>query len=111
MKDEFNSNFTSEYIDDEYLENYQSIARDKGLHITVDWEKNDLNIAYFKVYDNIDIRSSTHVARLHFKDSGMEYHINNSNHKKIWAMDAVEIKNLIALLNYRCNDNPKYSNW
>lgn len=98
-----------ELIYDEYLE--EPIASAEGLCISIDREVRPLNIAYFKVHNHISVFSSTHVARLHFKDNGMEYHIHETLHKKIWPISSKEIKNVIALLNAKCCSNPKYSNW
>lgn len=103
------SDIMDECIYDEYLEN--PIASAEGLCISIDEEVRHLNIAYFKVHNHINVFGSTHVARLHFKDNGMEYHIHETLHKKIWSISSSEIKKVIALLNAECHINPEYSNW
>ena len=103
------SDIMDDCIYDEYLEN--PIARAEGLCISIDEEVRHLNIAYFKVHNHTSVFSSTHVARLHFKDNGMEYQTYKTLHKKIWSISSEKIKDVIALLNARCNFNPEYSNW
>lgn len=114
MEDKFNlecaeRDIMDDFIYDEYLEEH--IAGTEGLCVSIDPEVCPLNIAYFKVHNHFSVFSSTHVARLHFKDSGMEYHIHKTLHKKIWAMSASDIKTVIAFLNARSIFNTEYSNW
>lgn len=111
FEDIFEEDIGDELIDDECFEESPSIAKGVKLHISVDQEVHRLSIAYFKVYDHERVPSSKRVARLHFKDSGMEYHANDPLGKEIWAIPTDAIKNVIAILKSQNMINREYSNW
>lgn len=98
-------------IEDSYFE-MATIVRDvdrKGkILIAVNPERDRLNIAYFKVYDSNDIKTAKRVIRLHFKDSGMEYH--NDMYEK-WILNSNDKKHIKKLLESPNKRHKSYSNW
>lgn len=87
-----------------------TIATGNNLNINVNPETNRLSIAYFKVLNAKSFRAATKIARLHFKDSGMEYH-RDSLGKQQWILNSREIKNIIKLLESKHADYNGYTNW
>ncbi len=65
----------------------------KGLSVLFNYgiESERLCTAYFKVYDHNDYTLAKRAARLHFKDSGMEYH-RNPYEKQQWILNSKDIK-------------------
>ena len=63
----------ADHSDEPFFE-MATIAIDDNLNINVNPEVDRLSIAYFKVFNAESFRKATKVARLHFKDNGMEYH-------------------------------------
>lgn len=87
-----------------------TIAIDNDLNINVNPESDRLSIAYFKVFNAESFRKATKVARLHFKDSGMEYHKDRSG-KQQWKLNSKEIKRIVKLLKSNHTDYDGYTNW
>jgi len=67
-------------------------------------------VPYFKVYDSAKPKkNSTRIARLHFLDTGMEYHKGDGYLDwYITNQDIKDIKRLLLTLNV---DFPNYNNW
>lgn len=82
---------------DDYLKSMVNVTSCPGINISVNEEKKKLGIPYFKVYNHENVDNATKVARLHFKDSGMEYHKDPLG-KEVWELDNDEIKKIIELL-------------
>lgn len=91
----------------------------KGLSVLFDYgiESDRLNTAYFKVYDHNDYFLAKRAARLHFKDSGMEYH-RDPYEKQQWILNSKDIKRIRDLLKdindddyYLYHDYNTYTNW
>ena len=101
--------FLNQPIDEPFFE-MATIATDKNLNINVNPESDRLSIEYFKVLNAKSFRSATKVARLHFKDSGMEYHRDPSG-KQPWALNSKEIKQIVRLLESKHVDYNGYTNW
>lgn len=103
------------YID----EIYYYIRKHKGLSVlfNYDMESDRLCTAYFKVYDHSDYALAKRAAKLHFKDSGMEYH-RNPYEKQQWILNSKDIKRIRDLLEdindddyYLYHDYNTYTNW
>lgn len=103
-------NIESNFTIDDYFSEMASIAYYTGLNIAYNDETDRLGIAYFKVYDHDKIRSSKRVARLHFKDSGMEYH-NDPLGKQPWILNSKDKKNIINLLKQPNEEHDGLTNW
>lgn len=91
----------SSFSVDDYLTEMATIAFTNKLNVAVNPERYTLNIPYFKVYDNGKIDASKRVARLHFKDSGIEIHNHDRLGKKPWlpSNDVVkDIRNILGQL-------------
>ena len=99
--------------DEEYFEDTVTITRDteEGICIRVNEERCKLNIAYFKVYNHPKNTVATKVARLHFKDKGMEYRRDDPEGKKIWDISSKDIEKVITVLKKRSKDLERYTNW
>lgn len=95
--------------DEPFLE-MATIAIDDDLNINVNPEPDRLSIAYFKVFNAESFRKATKVARLHFKDSGMEYHKDRSG-KQQWNLSSREVKRIVKLLKSNHTDYDGYTNW
>lgn len=67
------------------------------------------NIPYFNVYNHADYSCATEVARLHFRDRGIE--TCNNRGLPSWIMDSTEIKNLIEFMNRPNRFVSDYTNW
>ena len=111
--DIMNENILDMEIDDyEYLGEMATITRDidrKGnILIAVNPERDRLSIPYFKVYDSDDILTAKRVIRLHFKDSGMEYH---KDKYKEWVLNADDKKHIIRVLKKTSKRFKAYTNW
>jgi hypothetical protein len=100
----------SSFSVDDYFSEMASIAYYKGLNIAYNDEADRLGIAYFKVYDHVKIRSAKRVARLHFKDSGMEYH-NDTIGKQPWILNSRDIKDIINLLKQPNDEHDGLTHW
>lgn len=87
-----------------------TIATDEKLNINVNPEADHLSIAYFKVLNAESFRKATKVARLHFKDSGMEHH-NDGLGKQPWILNSKELKHIIELLKEPNDSHDGYTNW
>lgn len=87
-----------------------TIAIADKLNINVNPEPDRLSIAYFKVFNAESFRKATKVARLHFKDSGMEYHKDQSG-KQQWGLSSREIKRIVKLLKEENDSHEGYTNW
>ena len=111
--DIMNENILDMEIDDyeSYFE-MATITRDidrKGnILIAVNPERDRLSIPYFKVYDSDDILTAERVIRLHFKDSGMEYH---KDKYKEWVLNADDKKHIIRVLKKTSKRFKAYTNW
>lgn len=104
--EEAESNFS---VDDYYAE-MATIALQDGININISQEIDRLSIAYFKVYDHANVNAAKRVIRLHFKDSGMEYHRDPLG-KQPWKLNSKDIKKIIQLLNKPYRSNKAYTNW
>ena len=104
--------FLNQPIDEPFFE-MATITRDRdnGILISVNPEREHLNIAYFKVYDSDSVNKAKRVARLHFKDSGMEYHKRDRNGKLTWDIKKDTIKEVLRILREESADAPGYTNW
>lgn len=98
--------------DYDYLTEMATIARDQeeGILISVNPERQTLNIPYFKVYDNSSVNTAKCVARLHFKDSGMEYH-KDSLGKRQWIINNGDVKNIRNILQKKSKRDKSYTYW
>lgn len=67
------------------------------------------NIPYFNVYNHADYSCATEVARLHFRDCGIE--TCNNRGLPPWIMDSTEIKNLVEFMNRPNRFVSDYTNW
>ena len=63
---------------------------------------------YFKVYNMASYKKATHIARMHFLDTGMEYH---RDAYKDWRLNSKDIKNIKEFLSNPHDDYPEYTNW
>jgi len=97
-------------VDDEPFLEMATIAIDDNLNINVNPEVDRLSIAYFKVFNAESFRKVTKVARLHFKDSGMEYH-NDRSGKQQWELNSKDIKRIVKLLKEQNDSHDGYTNW
>ncbi|MDE7354446.1 MAG: hypothetical protein K2O06_15550 [Acetatifactor sp.] len=95
---------------DEFFFEMATIAIDNKLNINVNPEVDRLSIAYFKVLNAESFRKATKVARLHFKDSGMEYHKDRSG-KQPWELNSQEIKHIVRLMKEPNDGHDGYTNW
>lgn len=82
----------------------------KGFLISVNPERERLSIPYFKVYDSSSFNTSKRVIRLHFKDSGMEYHKDSSG-KKVWDINDKYIGYIVEILSKQSKRDKKYTYW
>lgn len=79
---------------DGYFSEMATIAFTNKLNVAVNPERHTLNVPYFKVYDNGKVDVSKKVARLHFKDLGIEIHNQDKLGKKPWIPSNDDIKNI-----------------
>ena len=85
--------------EDDYLAEMATIAATNKLNVSINPERKRLSIPYFKVYDNGNLDVAKGVARLHFKDSGIEIHNHDPLNKKPWIPNnkiIKEIRNLVS---------------
>ena len=96
----------------EYFNEMATIARDQdeGILISVNPEREHLTIPYFKVYDSYSVDTAKRVARLHFKDSGMEYHKDPLG-KMQWVINNRDVKNIRKVLQKRSKRDKPYTYW
>ena len=66
-------------------------------------------IPYFNVYNHADYSNATKVARLHFRDRGIE--TCNTRGLPSWIMDSAEIRNLLEFMNRPNRLVSDYTNW
>lgn len=90
--------YQSQLDHDSYFSEMATIAFTNKLNVAVNPERRTLNIPYFKVYDNGKVDASKKVARLHFKDSGIEIHKHDKLGKKPWIPSNDDIKNIKSIL-------------
>lgn len=109
-EDILDQNVDSMMSEGNYYGEMATIAIGEKLNINVNPETERLSIAYFKVLNAESFRKATKVARLHFKDSGMEYHKDGSG-KQPWILNSQELKRLLKLLKSNHTDNDGYTNW
>lgn len=103
------------YKPDEYEEYYYEMAtivRDEyeGILISVNPERDHLTIPYFKVYDSYSVDTAKHVIRLHFKNSGMEFHKDPLG-KVQWILNNKDIKNIRKILQKKSKRDKLYTYW
>ena len=98
--------------DKEYFEDTVTITRDtdEGVCIRVNEERTRLNIAYFKAYNHSSPTIAMMVARLHFKDEGIETYEPDPE-KQVWKVSAGDIKRIINTLEKESVDHPGITNW
>ena len=99
----------ADHSDEPFFE-MATIAIDDNLNINVNPEVDRLSIAYFKVFNAESFRKATKVARLHFKDNGMEYHQDRFG-KQQWKLNFKEVKHIVKLLKSNHTDYDGYTNW
>lgn len=116
-------NIMDEYVDnklkdlsifeehDDYLTEMATIIFTNKYNIAFNNETDRAGIAYFKVYDSGKISTAKRVARLHFKDSGMEYHKHDRLKKEIWKLTLNEAKEIIEILKMPHKEHDSLSNW
>jgi len=102
----------SKYLtEDEALTEMATVATDQKLQLRlqVNPDRSRIGVPYFKVFNSTALKTGeTKVARLRFKDSGMEYH----NDKYLdWVIDSKDLKIIIPFLKTKHDDFPKYTNW
>ena len=97
----------------------ESIGEQPGYEDEVFYEKEGFRITsiintkppyipYFKVYDNSSYTSATKVARLHFKNYGIEDH---KDRYESWYPNNKEIKMIRNFMMNQHVDFPQYTNW
>jgi len=99
------------YPDDEAFTEMATILSDDRLklRIQVNPDRNRVEDPYFKVFNaTIPKLGETSVARLHFKDSGMGYHIDGYFD---WDINDTDIHRIIDILNSPYRESPQYTNW
>ena len=87
-----------------------TITRDEELsiRIQVNPDRGRIGVPYFKVFNTpMLLRNKTKVARLHFMDSGMEYH---QDEFMDWVISNQDIKNIKKVLNKKYKDT-QYTIW
>lgn len=100
------------YCDDESNLDMVIIGRDVKHNFSVlvaDVRGWNQNIPYFNVYNHADYSCATEVARLHFRDRGIE--TCNNRGLPPWIMDSTEIKNLVEFMNRPNRFVSDYTNW
>lgn len=98
-------------IDDETFSEMATVTSDKRLQlrIQVNPDRNRKGSPYFKVFDTASPKpGQSKVARLHFSDSGMEYHRDKYFD---WEIDQADIDMIRELLLRQHHDIPSYTNW
>lgn len=93
-----------------YLDEMATIAFTNKLNISVSPVRHTLNIPYFSVYDSYSVYMAKRVAKLHFKNFGIEYY-KDSIGKQPWILNSEKIEKIRELLKKNNKTNPKYSNW
>ena len=79
-----------------------------AMRIQINPERGRKGVPYFKVYNSPSYTKSTKVARLHFLDTGMEYH---QDEFADWVPTNKEIKQIRGLLMERHSREKNYTNW
>ena len=97
-------------MDEEIFEEMATVATDieHNIRIQVNPDRNRECIPYFKVYDNSSYTSATKVARLHFKNYGIEDH---KDRYESWYPNNKEIKMIRNFMMNQHVDFPQYTNW
>lgn len=85
-------------------------SQDKpAIRIVVNPDYTRKAIPYFKAFDTQGLKDNiTKVTRLHFLDTGMEYH---RDAYKDWKLNSEDIKNIKELLMSSHYDYDEYTNW
>ncbi len=83
-------------------------SKKPALRIQVNPDRNRIGNPYFKVYDSSSFTKGTKVARLHFLDTGMEYHQDEFDD---WMLSEKDIKLIKELLNELHPREHDYTNW
>lgn len=79
------------------------------MRVQVNPDRNRTGNPYFKVFNTEGLKSGeTKVCRLHFFDSGMEYH---QDKYLDWIPSNKDIKNIKKYLNAKHKDFDRYTNW
>ena len=94
---------------DYYIGEMATVNIDKNLNIRIQInpDPNRIGNPYFKVYDACSYQKETKVARLHFLDTGMEYH---QDEFADWVPTNKEIKRIKGILLSEHSDDG-YTNW
>ena len=97
-------------MDEEIFEEMATVATDieHNIRIQVNPDRRRKGIPYFKVYDNSSYTSATKVARLHFKNYGIEDH---KDRYESWYPNNKEIKMIRNFMMNQHVDFPQYTNW
>ena len=97
--------------DDYYLGEMATVCSSAkpAMSIHVNPDPNRIGNPYFKVYDSeLPRKNDTRICRLHFLDSGMEYHKDSF---KDWIISSKDIRNIKSFLSEKHELTQKYSNW
>lgn len=107
-----------EYWDDDTgllampLEEMATVKADEeiGIRIQINVDPGRVGVPYFKVFNEFKTKKhETRVARLHFMNSGMEYH---KDEYLDWEITNKDVKRIKEVLKARyVEDNPDISNW
>jgi hypothetical protein len=99
--------FKLNIFDDVYLE--YSVIKDYRNQIRFDVDEERPGHPYFKVYNSTTLKKfETKIARLHFKDSSMEYH---SDEYLDWIITNKDVKLFKEILNDNNRSEPYCTNW
>ena len=80
----------------------------RKLRIQVNPSRDKKGSPYFKVFTTPNFTDDTRVARLHFFDTGMEYHQDKF---KDWIITNKDCNDIIEILKMDHHEFPIYSNW
>lgn len=105
-----------EYVNPEYMSEMATVARipatnkRSALRIEVNPDRKRKGDPYFKVMDTMGYdKKKSRVCRLHFLDSGMEFHTGDG--LLTWDITNRDIKEIIKALKMEHEDFPEYTNW
>lgn len=82
--------------------------------IAVNHEISHLCAPYFRVYNSSSWETATAIARLHFKDSGMEsgyYERDEKQGVPIWNIPSGKLEKVVKILSSPIEDDPGHTYW
>ena len=85
-----------------------TVNKPRPVRVQVNPDSNRKGSPYFKVFPTERFNNDTRVARLHFLDSGMEYHRDEFKDWKITNKDCDDIISVLKSTHYRFSD---YTVW